>query len=106
MQNFKIYATGQILQLKWKECKDDLNYIFVFNKENQASKFKNKLAKNFESACSPSRLEELITELNYETLINHKDLEIMEAANNNLPEIYKTALEENVRKIYLGVILP
>jgi len=102
LQNYKIYATGQIIQLKWTEAKDDLNYIFVFNKENQASKFNINLTKVFEDANAPSRLEELITELNYDTLINHKDLEIMEAANNNLPEFYKTALEDNVRKIYLG----
>jgi hypothetical protein len=103
LQNFKIYATGQILQLKRKGFKDGLNYIFVFNKENQAGKFKNALARNFKGPGSLSSLKELITELSYETLINHKDLEIMEAANNDLPEFYKTALEDNVRKIYLGV---
>lgn len=102
MQNYKIYSTGKIIQLKWTESKHDLNYIFVFNQENQAVKFNNSLAKDFENDNFPSKLKELITKLNYETLINHKDLEIMGAANNNLPGFYKTALEDNVSLIYLG----
>lgn len=102
MLDYKIYFTGKIIHLELTDSKKGYCSIFVFKNESQAIKFKKSLEEYLNLIKSPGNLEKLISRLDYETLINHKDLEIMEAANNNLPGFYKTALKDNISKIYLG----
>lgn len=102
MQNYKIYSTGKIIHLVEAASTGESSFIFVFNNKDQANKFITALEKIQKNSKSPASLEELISGLNYDTLINHKDLEIMEAANNQLPGFYRSAHKDNVNKIYLG----
>ena len=105
MQNYKLYSTGKILYLELKVSKKEHSFIFVFNDKDQANVFKADLEKSLNNLKSLANLEDIISGLKYDALINHKDLEVMEAANDKLPGFYKSALEDNVSKIYLGVSL-
>ncbi len=105
MQNYKLYSTDKILYLELKVSKKEHSFIFVFNDKDQANVFKADLEKSLNNLKSLANLEDIISGLKYDALINHKDLEVMGAANDKLPGFYKSALEDNVSKIYLGVRL-
>jgi len=105
LQNYKLYSTDKILYLELKVSKKEHSFIFVFNDKDQANVFKADLEKSLNNLKSLANLEDIISGLKYDALINHKDLEVMGAANDKLPGFYKSALEDNVSKIYLGVRL-
>ena len=105
MQNYKLYSTGKIIHLELTVSKKEYSFIFVFNDKDQANVFKTDLEKSLNNLKSLANLEDIISGLKYDALINHKDLEVMGAANDKLPGFYKSALEDNVSKIYLGVSL-